>query len=515
MDPSPKLSGKDSEFRNQSLNGDMHKVVLTMGTPLAMYALFAGLFTLLDTLMASHVGGVAVSTVAYLSQMNLMVNAIGGGLAVGASIKVSQAFGAGDYPQVQQRMNSMFGLMGILGAIVLVLLPCTPLILSWVGTPTQFITEGLGYFSVLLVSTVVNFFNAAYINIEKVRGNTKRIFRLNLMTMFVKLGFSAIFIYIFDGTILMIAVATLIAYCSLFVFAIRNLSGKDAVFSLNFRQMLPKRSIAGPIIGISYPISIEKTAFSMGKTVVNSMVAGYGPLMVGSLGVSNNICGMVTNLQGGYVDGVNAIVSQNLSAGKPLRAIEAYKSSLLVSCLISVAGILCIEALRVPLTKLFATSATGFDPQFQNMILGVLRFDLLSCLPLAANNAAMSLLFGMGKTKLTLLINLCRVFVFRIPVLWALQGLLGPTSLAVGLMMFISNALTGILATSIALVMIRRLRTEAGMVRPSRLRHRLRGGSGGYCRQPLGDSSPIVQEPDAGTGCRTAPLPDPLPADCS
>ena len=35
-------------------------------------------------------------SVAYLSQLNLMLSALGGGLAVGASIKVSEAYGAGD-----------------------------------------------------------------------------------------------------------------------------------------------------------------------------------------------------------------------------------------------------------------------------------------------------------------------------------------------------------------------------------------------------------------------------------
>ncbi len=43
--------------------------------------------------MAAHISANAVSTVAYLSQINMAISALGGGLAVGASIKISEAYG--------------------------------------------------------------------------------------------------------------------------------------------------------------------------------------------------------------------------------------------------------------------------------------------------------------------------------------------------------------------------------------------------------------------------------------
>ena len=51
----------------------------------------------------------------------------------------------------------------------------------------------------------------------------------------------------------------------------------------------------------------------------------------------------------------------------------------------------------------------------------------------------MAFLFGYGYTKLTLIINFCRVFVYRIPVLWLLQNFTNLGSESVGIMMAISN----------------------------------------------------------------------------
>lgn len=50
------------------------------------------MFTITDTRMALHVSAAAVSTVAYLSQIQLMISAIGTGLASGGSIKISDSY---------------------------------------------------------------------------------------------------------------------------------------------------------------------------------------------------------------------------------------------------------------------------------------------------------------------------------------------------------------------------------------------------------------------------------------
>ena len=63
------LTKKDERFLDLSLNGQMWKVIVYMGTPLALYQGLNMLFTILDTMMAAHISKELVSTVAYLSQL--------------------------------------------------------------------------------------------------------------------------------------------------------------------------------------------------------------------------------------------------------------------------------------------------------------------------------------------------------------------------------------------------------------------------------------------------------------
>ena len=59
-----KLTAKDERFLRESLDGPVWRVVLLVGTPLALYQGLAALFTILDTMMASHISEESVSAVA-------------------------------------------------------------------------------------------------------------------------------------------------------------------------------------------------------------------------------------------------------------------------------------------------------------------------------------------------------------------------------------------------------------------------------------------------------------------
>ena len=112
-----------------------------------------------------------------------------------------------------------------------------------------------------------------------------------------------------------------------------------------------------------------------------------------------------------------------------------------------------------PLSRLFA----GDDAEFAGMIAEVYRLEALGAIPLGVNSAVMGLLYGFGKTKITLLMNFCRVFVFRIPVLWALQQFTTLGNISVGIVMVVSNTCSGILAAIIAAIEVRKICRSQGI----------------------------------------------------
>ena len=72
----------------------------------------------------------------------------------------------------------------------------------------------------------------------------------------------------------------------------------------------------------------------------------------------------------------------------------------------------------------------------------------------------MALLYGLGKTKITLAINFSRVFLFRIPILLILQNYTTLGAVSVGIVMMISNISVGLVAIVVAIWQLKKLKLK-------------------------------------------------------
>ena len=455
MDIKAELTKKDEKFLEQSLNGPMWKVILMIGTPLALYQMLSQVFSVLDTMMAAHISKESVSAVAYLSQLKLILSALGGGMAVGSGILISRAYGEGNLTMVRKRVSSLYAICLGVGILMLVgILPFTGQFLRFAGTPETLITVGTQYFIVQLFTLVVTFMNNVYIAVERARGNANLIFRLNLLVIVVKLSLTAIFVYILNSGLVMIAAASLISQIALFIFAIKNSIIGDSAFSFSAKAVTLDREVTAPMVSRSVPVIAEKALFAFGKTIVNSMCTVYGDLMVGAMGVSNNLGGFATMPQNGYQDGAASIISQNLGAGKHKRVIQAFYATVLIN--VAVGGI--ITALVLWQLNFMAGLFDSGSPEFHDMIMLVYRYEAYGAVPLGINASVMALLYGLGKTRLTLLINFSRVFVFRIPVFWYLQNYTNYGQASVGIVMMVSNIAVTVMSVVVAFIVIRKFK---------------------------------------------------------
>lgn len=449
------LSKKDIIFRDMSLNGNMWKSVAYVCIPLAIYQFATQLFNILDTMIASHISANSITAVTYFSQIVMMLSAIGGGLSVGASIKISEAYGAGDYKLVRSRVSSLYAIIGIFSILVLAsILPFTEKFLLMTSTASELILEGKNYFIIQLIATVFLCFNSVYFSIERIRGNSKRILYINMIAILIKFSLSAIFVYGMNGGITHIAFATLSAQIFIFIIAMFNMNDKNNAFGFSFKAISFRRKISAPMVLMSIPVMSEKLAFSFGKVIVNIMSKGYGINTVGALGVSNTIGGATTSVQKGFQEGGVAIISQNMGAKKYDRVMDAFKKMLIINVIIGFTGFVLTTVFLDNISGIFAKN----NIEFKILISNIYKYEAFGAITLGINAAVMALLYGLGLTKLTLILNILRVFVFRIPVLWCLQHFTNLGSSSVGIVMMVSNVSVGIISGITGIIVINKFK---------------------------------------------------------
>ena len=451
----------ESEFREKSLSSNVYLLIIQVGTPLAVFALFASLFSLLDTIMASHIGTIDVSTVAYMNQLRMILNSIGTGIGTGSMILINRAYGAGDKAKTNELTNTLVRLLLILSLIFLLMIPFVPAILRLIKTPEEFISEGSAYFRILITATVVNFVNLIYINVEKSRGRTGVILVANLSMMVIKLIFSALFVYVLDKGIAYIALSTLISYSACAIYALPHLFDRNSIFCIRPSLVFhTKKGYSKSLLSLSFPVAVEDSTFSLGKVIVNSIASSYGAEMIGALGISNNVSGLAASFENGFSDASSSIVSQNYGAGKCRRAIKVYIANIIITFIASLFALGVLYAFSDKLIPIFATSRNGFNAGFMETIRRIFVYDSLSCFGIAFNGAGMDFLLGLGKTKVTLVLNFLKIFVFRIPVLFILQMFISDGATALGIMMMISNRGVAIPTTLICIHVARQLMKE-------------------------------------------------------
>ena len=448
------LSEKEAKLRMFILNDSMFKVILKIGLPIAFFQGLNNLLRVLDAFMATSIDGVAASMVTYFSQMNLIVSGLGLGLATGATLKISQMYGKGDYETVKKQISSIFAFAVLFClALLMLMMPLTTPLLRFMNTPAEFVILGRNYFLIEFVGTMLMILNGIYIALERVQGNAKRILNMNLVAMVIRLSFTAFSVYILNEGVTFIAISTLLSQSFIFIVGLYHLIGKSEVFTISPKDVTFKKGILWPMVIISIPIMIERSAFHVGKTVVNTMITGFGSLVVGGLGISNLICGVSVAPQMGFQDAAISIKAQNLGAGEYKRVIEAFKAILIINTVQAIVFFLPSFIFARQITGLFAIG----DPIFHDILYAVHRLDIWSILFLGAYSAVMALLFGLGYTKLTLLLNFCRIFLFRIPVLWYLQTFTRMGAEAAGLVMTFSNIAVSLLSMMVGISCIARL----------------------------------------------------------
>ena len=419
------INEKDRIRRERILNGNLWGAIISICAPIFLYNLFNSFYSVIDAVVVARINPTSVSAVAMLSQIQHLLSSLGAGVAAGGGIIVARLFGAGDMKDARYHSNQIISLSSVvIAALLAVCIPLALPIMRLSGVPDQLIDIGTGYFIVQIITLAFMFYNSVFMAMQKAKGNTKIMFWLNILTMIIKLSLSVLFIWVMNQTdIIWVAVATMIGQAVMFVILLIMMLDKDNIFAIRFDEFRLDFGVCKKVFAISFPIFLGKFIFSFGKVSVNGMCKAYGPLVVGALGVSNNMNGLATTPINSFEEGTSTIISQNLGAGNQKRALETFKKSFILASALGVLGYVLIRfLLQDQIIGLYNQNEMAEGAlEFLALIKSIHRYDSLSILALAVNSAVLGVLYGYGQTKMTMVLNISRVFLFRIPILWYLQ----------------------------------------------------------------------------------------------
>lgn len=442
--------------RDMILNGNIYKTILVIALPILFYNVCNYLYGIYDMMIVqvAHIGDAA--DVVVLDQIKNMIQTLGGAIATGGGILIAKKIGEKDIDGAKKSANTLFTLALIISLITLLFIPLAVPFLTLLRTDKSTIDNALGYFDVQMVNLFIMTLNVAFIAIEKSKGNTFRIFILNLGVIVLKIGLTTLFAFgPFEGvTITWLAVATMIAQSFMMIFMIILSILPSNILRITPKKLNLKKEYLLTIIKLSLPVFIGRFLFHFGKVYLNSIATvTYGKMVVGALGISNTMAGLPTNMINSFEDGGSTIVSQNYGNGDGKRIKQFYIVNMIIVASMSLLSVIILFLLKGNVAGFFA----GGDEEYRIIIVEIFKWEILDVFFTGIAGASNAIFYGFGKTRITSIMSMVNLFGFRLPTLMILMYGVGMNYEACGIAMFVSNTLAGIITFSLCLYFMIRM----------------------------------------------------------
>ena len=314
-----------SKFQHDLTQGSVTKQLLLFSLPFLASNLLQALYNLADMLIVGRFcGPVGASAVGLGGQVTILVINLISGLAVGGTVLIAQYIGAKRQEEVAKTVGTMFTLYGICGAVItVVMLLCSRYILIALNTSPEAFDETLAYLNICMGGTIFVVGYNAVSAVLRGMGDSKH----PLLFVAIAAAVNVVLDILLVGPLNMGAAgaawATISAQAISFIISVVFLRRRDFVFDFHPRSFRIHRDLAGKLIKIGLPASLQGTLVSFSFMVLTGIanVVAVSPL-VGSTALS--IAGKVNSIailpSMAMQASVSSMVGQNMGAGKPERA---------------------------------------------------------------------------------------------------------------------------------------------------------------------------------------------------
>lgn len=276
------------------------KSLLLLIFPIMAETLLSQLVGMVDGVMVSSVGEVAISAVSLVTNISAVIINLVVALAGGGSIVTSQLLGAERHKEAKRstgQVITMTFLFGLLIAAICIIFNRRLLQQFFGHVEESVLDDAVTYFYYDAASYPLMALCAAGGAILRSRGDSKTMFYISILRNLINIAGNAICIYYFKMGVSGVAIPT----------ALSRLAGAVILMSivLNKRNSLrpewkdifhinPK--VMGKMLRIGLPNAVESSIFQLGRVMTLSMISGFSTAQIAANSTSGALCALVNTI---------------------------------------------------------------------------------------------------------------------------------------------------------------------------------------------------------------------------
>ncbi len=390
--------------------GSIRRHLIEFSVPMAVGLLFQQLYNTVDTLVVGNF--VSKQAQAAVGSTGSIINTVVGfcaGLATGASVIISQRYGAHDGEGLSKSVHTTIAVTILLSLIAtgVGLLIIDPM-LRFMQTPEDVWNEARQYLTIYFsgVSGIL-FYNMGS-GILRAVGDSRRPLLFLIMSALLNTVLDLLFVLVFGMKVDGVALATILAQIISALAILFTLTKEKSAYGLRWKQLRIDRNSLSGILRIGLPSSIQSAITAFSNVFVQSYINAFGSACMAGYSVYSKLDAFVLIPVQALAMSSTTMVGQNWGAEKRLRARESVTTAIRLSLISTAAlGIVAFLAAR-ELIGLFSP-----DPEVVSYGVRFIQIVTPFYLMICFNQIYAGALRGIGDATAPTVIMLCSFVVFR------------------------------------------------------------------------------------------------------
>ena len=409
--------------------GSVFKNIVIFSLPYFLSYFLQTLYGLADLFIIGQYEGVASTTAVSIgSQVMHMLTVMIVGLAMGTTVSIGRAVGAGDKKRVSACVGNtatLFMLVSVVLTVVLVLL-VRPIV-SVMSTPEEAVGGTVRYLIICFIGipliTAYNIISSIF----RGMGDSKSPMYFIAVACAANIALD----YLFMGAMHLgpagAALGTTIAQAISVVVALIAIRRHKSI-ALTKEDLRPQRGVMGQILSIGVPVALQDGLIQIAFIIITVIANRRGLTDAAAVGIVEKVISFMFLVPSSMLSTVSALGAQNLGAGKPERAKKTLWYAIAIAAGFGVFISILIQFIAEPVVGLFTPD--------ENVIVSggqYLRGYILDCAFAGVHFCFSGYFCACGMSIISFIHNITGVALVRVPGAYFMSKMFPATLFPMGL----------------------------------------------------------------------------------
>ncbi|MDY3780878.1 MAG: MATE family efflux transporter [Candidatus Faecousia sp.] len=431
--------------------GSVFRNAIYFSLPYLLAYFLQTLYGMADLFIIGQFEGVASTTAVSIgSQVMHMLTVMLVGLAMGTTVSIGQAVGAGDRKKAARDIgNTVVLFLTVALVLMAVLLVLVKPIVSVMSTPEEAAEGTAAYLTICFIG--IPFITAYNIisSIFRGMGDSKSPMYFIAVACVANIVLDYFFMGVLRlgpagaalGTTLSQAISVVVSLAVIW---------KQKLIVLEKGDFAPQKPVMGSILKIGVPIAMQDGLIQIAFIVITVIANQRGLNDAAAVGIVEKVISFLFLVPSSMLSTVSALGAQNIGAGKPQRAAQTLRYAILLAAGFGLAVAVAVQFVAEPIVALFTdgTEVIRLGGQY-------LRGYIWDCVFAGIHFSFSGYFCACGKSGLSFLHNIVAIALVRVPGVYLTSRLFPATLFPMGLATA-AGSLLSVIICLIAFAVIRR-----------------------------------------------------------